>query len=245
MLDERRTRVLFTVVAMRVVIAGGHGQIAQHLERRLVQRGDQPVGLVRNPDHVSTLEDMGAEARVVDLENTDEALVADALAGADAAVFAAGAGPGSGIARKDTMDRAGAELFARAAKRAGVSRYVLISAMGADLEPGPDVDPTFAAYLRAKGLAERSLRAMELDWTILRPGMLTDDDPTGLVELAPGVARGEVSRADVADVIVALLEEPRTAGMELELVGGRTPIKDAVAQAPETVDMYHRRAGRT
>src|SRR5690625_5301200 len=217
---------------MRVVIAGGHGQIAQHLERRLVQRGDQPVGLVRNPDHVSTLEDMGAEARVVDLENTDEALVADALAGADAAVFAAGAGPGSGIARKDTMDRAGAELFARAAKRAGASRYVLISAMGADLEPGPAVDPTFAAYLLAKGLAERSLRAMELDWTILRPGMLTDDDPTGLVELAPGVARGEVSRADVADVIVALLEVPRSAGLVLELVGGRSPVEDAVVQSP-------------
>src|SRR5690625_4055049 len=187
---------------------------------------------------------MGAGARVGDLETTGEALVADALAGADAAVFAAGPGTGSGIARKDTMDRAGAELFARAAKRAGVSRYVLISAMGADVEPAPDVDPTFAAYLRAKGLAERSLRAMELDWTILRPGMLTNDDPTGLIELAPAVARGEVPRADVADVVVALLQEPRTAGMAWELVGGRTTIKQAVARAPETVDMHHRRAGR-
>ncbi|MGC0274433.1 NAD(P)H-binding protein [Pseudactinotalea sp. Z1739] len=229
---------------MRVVIAGGHGQIAMHLLRRLVERGDAPVGLVRNPDHVGDLERIGAQAQVLDLEQTDEALVADALAGADAAVFAAGAGPGSGAARKDTMDRAGAELFARAAVRAGVRRHVLISAMRATRDPGPDVEEVFAAYLRAKGAAEEAVQAMDLDWTILRPGMLTNNEATGLVELRSAVARGEVSRADVAAVIVALLDSPATAGMVLEVVGGQQPIKDAVAELFDTTRIEHPRSKR-
>lgn len=214
---------------MRVVIAGGHGQIAQHIQRGLVARGDQAVGLVRNPDHVDDLTEMGVEAQVLDLERTEESLVADVLAGADAAVFAAGAGPGSGADRKDTMDRAGAELFARAAMRASARRHVLISAMGADVNPGPEVPEVFGAYLRAKGAAERTVQDLELAWTVLRPGMLTNDEAAGLVELAPGAARGEISRADVAQVVLALLDEPRTAGMVLELVGGHTPIAEAVA----------------
>lgn len=214
-----------------------------HIQRRLVARGDEAVGLVRNPDHVGDLREIGAEAQVVDLESAGESMVADALAGADAAVFAAGAGPGSGAARKDTMDRAGAELFASAAKRAGVHRHVLISAMNAQVDPGPEIDEVFAAYLRAKGLSERALQTMELDWTILRPGMLTNAEPAGLVELGPSVARGEVSRADVADVVLALIDEPRTAGMVLELVGGSTPIADAVSALFEGVEIDNLRSG--
>lgn len=214
-----------------------------HIQRRLVARGDEAVGLVRNPDHVGDLREIGAEAQVVDLESAGESMVADALAGADAAVFAAGAGPGSGAARKDTMDRAGAELFASAAKRAGVHRHVLISAMNAQVDPGPEIDEVFAAYLRAKGLSERALQTMELDWTILRPGMLTNAEPAGLVELGPAVARGEVSRADVADVVLALIDEPRTVGMVLELVGGSTPIADAVSALFEGVEIDNLRSG--
>lgn len=214
-----------------------------HIQRRLVARGDEAVGLVRNPDHVGDLREIGAEAQVVDLESAGESMVADALAGADAAVFAAGAGPGSGAARKDTMDRAGAELFASAAKRAGVHRHVLISAMNAQVDPGPEIDEVFAAYLRAKGLSERALQTMELDWTILRPGMLTNAEPAGLVELGPSVARGEVSRADVADVVLALIDEPRTVGMVLELVGGSTPIADAVSALFEGVEIDNLRSG--
>lgn len=214
-----------------------------HIQRRLVARGDEAVGLVRNPDHVGDLREIGTEAQVVDLESAGESMVADALAGADAAVFAAGAGPGSGAARKDTMDRAGAELFASAAKRAGVHRHVLISAMNAQVDPGPEIDEVFAAYLRAKGLSERALQTMELDWTILRPGMLTNAEPAGLVELGPSVARGEVSRADVADVVLALIDEPRTVGMVLELVGGSTPIADAVSALFEGVEIDNLRSG--
>lgn len=142
------------------------------------------------------------------------------------------------------MDRAGAELFARAAARAGVRRHVLISAMRATRDPGPDVEEVFAAYLRAKGAAEEAVQAMDLDWTILRPGMLTNNEASGLVELAPAVARGEVSRADVAAVIVALLDTPATAGMVLEVVGGQQPIKDAVAELSDSTRIEHPRSKR-
>ncbi len=214
---------------MRVVIAGGHGKIALRLAKVLSARGDQPVGLIRNPDHEPDLRAAGAVPLVCDLEHAGLQEVAVCVEGADAAVFAAGAGPGSGAARKDTMDRAGAVLFAQAAERARVRRFLLVSAMGlARAAP----DPVFAAYLRAKAASEADLRTRDLDWTILRPGRLTDDPGTGRVRLGPPpLARGAVSRQDVAQVLVALLDEPATAGLTLELVGGDTPIGDAVAAA--------------
>lgn len=214
---------------MRVVIAGGHGKIALRLAKVLSARGDQPVGLIRNPDHEPDLRAAGAVPLVCDLEHAGLQEVAVCVEGADAAVFAAGAGPGSGAARKDTMDRAGAVLFAQAAERARVRRFLLVSAMGLD-RAAPD--PVFAAYLRAKAASEADLRTRDLDWTILRPGRLTDDPGTGRVRLGPPpLARGAVSRQDVAQVLVALLDEPATAGLTLELVGGDTPIGDAVAAA--------------
>jgi len=144
-------------------------------------------------------------------------------------VFAAGAGPGSGIPRKDTVDRAAAVLLADAAEAAGVRRYVQVSAMGVDSARQAGPDDVFGAYLVAKKAAEDDLRARPLDWTILRPGRLTDDPPAGTVRLARHVDRGAVSRAEVAAVLVALLDAPATAGQVLELVGGDTPIADAVA----------------
>ncbi len=198
------------------------------MQRLLAGSPASAIALVRNPDHVAELEELGSQVAVVDLEHSTEEQVAHAIEGADAAVFAAGAGPGSGAARKETMDRAGAELFAKAAQRAGVRRHVLISAMSVDEEPGPEVEEVFAIYLRAKGAAERALRELDLDLTILRPGGLTNDEPTGLVDLAPSVERGQVTRADVAAVTLALLDEQGTIGSTLELVGGDTPISQAV-----------------
>ncbi|HEU5107877.1 MAG TPA: NAD(P)H-binding protein [Micromonosporaceae bacterium] len=203
---------------MRVVIAGGHGQIALLLERLLVDRGDQAVGIVRNPDHAAELTAIGAQAVVLDLERADLDAVAEVLAGADAAVFAAGAGPGSGVARKDTVDRAAAMLFADAAQAAGVRRHLQISAMGLDRAGDPAVDEVFRAYLAAKDAAERDLRRRDLDWTILRPGRLTDGPATGRVVLADSAPPGAVSRADVAAVLLDLLDDPSTAGRTLELV---------------------------
>lgn len=212
---------------MRIVIAGGHGQIALLLTRRLVARGNTVVGLVRNPDHAPDVTAAGATPAVVDLEATDADTLAGHLAGADAVVFAAGAGPGSGDARKDTVDRAAAALLADAAQAAGVRRYLLVSSLGT--EDPPAGDDAFAVYLRAKAAAESDLRSrFALDWTILRPGGLTDDPATGLVRLAPHVERGQVPRDDVAAVLVALLDAPRSVGATYELVAGDTPVAAAV-----------------
>jgi uncharacterized protein YbjT (DUF2867 family) len=216
---------------MRVVIAGGHGKIALLLERLLVQRGDQAVGLIRNPAHAGEVSATGAVAEVCDLEAAAVDEVAALLDGAGAVVFAAGAGPGSGALRKDTVDRGASVRLADAASRAGVRRFVQISGMGVDQPPAPGTDEVWGAYLVAKAAAENDLRARDLDWTILRPGGLTDDPGTGQVRLAPpSLPRGQVPRADVAAVIAALLDAPATAGQTLDLISGDTPIADALRQ---------------
>ncbi len=220
---------------MRIAIAGSHGQIGLKLGRLLAARGDDVVGLVRNPDYVDDLRSAGIEPAVVDLEQASADDVGTAIEGADAVVFAAGAGPGSSVERKDTVDRAGAVLLAEACERAGVRRYLLVSSMGVDsVRDGatPDgVDEMFVAYLRAKLAAEDDVRGRELDWTVLRPGRLTDDGGTGSVLLAPHVERGDVPREDVAAVLAGLLDEPGTSGQVLELVAGDTPVSAAVAGA--------------
>jgi uncharacterized protein YbjT (DUF2867 family) len=214
---------------MRVVIAGGHGKIALLLERLLAGRGDQAVGLIRNPAHVTDVEKAGAEAVVCDLEAASAGDVTALLAGVAAVVFAAGAGPGSGASRKDSVDRGASVLMAGAAERAGVRRFVQISSMGAGRPPQPGADEVWAAYITAKTAAEADLRARDLDWTILRPGALTDTPPTGRIRLAaPPVPRGAIPRADVAVVIAALLDEPGTGHKTLELTSGDSPIAAAV-----------------
>jgi uncharacterized protein YbjT (DUF2867 family) len=214
---------------MRVVIAGGHGKIALLLERLLAGRGDQAVGLVRNPAHVADVQNAGAEAVVCDLEAASAGDVAVLLSGAGAVVFAAGAGPGSGAPRKDSVDRAASVLMAEAAEQAGVRRFVQISSMGAGQPPRPGTDEVWAAYIEAKSAAEDDLRSRDLDWTILRPGRLIDAPATGRIRLAaPPVSRGAIPRADVAAVIAGLLDEPGTRHQTLELTGGDTPVAAAV-----------------
>ncbi|HEV8278051.1 MAG TPA: SDR family oxidoreductase [Streptosporangiaceae bacterium] len=216
---------------MRVVIAGGHGKIALLLERLLAGRGDQAVGLIRNLAHVADVEKAGAEAVVCDLEAASADDVA-MLSGADAVVFAAGAGAGSGAPRKDSVDRGASVLMAGAAERAGVRKFVQISSMGAGQPPQPGTDAVWAAYITAKTAAEDDLRSRDLDWTILRPGGLTDAPATGRVRLAaPPVPAGTVPRADVAAVIAALLDEPGARHQTLELTGGNSPVAAAVRSA--------------
>jgi uncharacterized protein YbjT (DUF2867 family) len=216
-----------------VVIAGGHGQIALRLTALLAGRGDVVTGVVRNPDHRADVEGAGGTAAVLDLEAATAADLAAHLAGADAVVFAAGAGPTSGAPRKDTVDRAAAVLLADAAELAGVQRYLLVSAMGVDsmeLNTAPaDSGEVWIAYLQAKRAAEEALRATKLDWTILRPGGLTDDPGVGKVLLAPSVPRGVVTRDDTAAVLAALLDAPGTVGQTLELVEGDDDVLAAVA----------------
>ncbi|MFJ9777682.1 NAD(P)H-binding protein [Kitasatospora sp. NPDC101157] len=216
---------------MRTVIAGGHGQIALKLERLLADRGDRPAGIIRRPEQAQDLVDAGAEPLVLDLESATAPQLAALLADTDAVVFAAGAGPGSGAARKNTVDRDAAVLLADAAELAGVRRYLMVSSMGAD-PAAHHPDEVFRTYLRAKGAADDAVRSRTtLDWTVLRPGPLTDGPGSGLVRLAPSVGRGTVDRADVAAVLAALLDEPGTAGQTLELVAGNAAVAEAVAAA--------------
>lgn len=214
-------------MSMRVVIAGGHGQIALRLERLLAAGGHRPVGIIRRPEQAEDLRAAGAEPVVLDLESASPTEVAAALEGADAAVFAAGAGPGSGAGRKDTVDRAAAVLFADAAEAAGVRRFLVVSSMGADsAHPGDEI---FDAYLRAKGAADDDVRSRPgLDWTILRPGTLTNDAGTGQVRLEARTGRGPIPRDDVAAVLAELVDTPATAGLTLELISGSAPVSVAV-----------------
>jgi nucleoside-diphosphate-sugar epimerase len=221
---------------MRIVIAGAHGQVARRLGRLLSARGDTVVGIIRNPTHAADLTADGVEPVLMDLESAPVADVAAAAAGADAVVFAAGAGPGSGAARKDTVDRGAAVLLADAAETAAVTHYLLVSSMGVDLVADgatPEgVDEVFTAYLRAKLAAEKDVLARRnLTTTVLRPGGLTDEPGTGRVTLARHVERGSVPRDDVAAVLLALLDRRSEDGAVLELVAGDVPIADAVAAA--------------
>ena len=211
---------------MRVAIAGGHGQIALRLATVLSQRGDEAVALIRNPDHADDVRQAGAEPAVVDLEHASEDDVAQAIAGSDAVVFAAGAGPGSGAERKQTMDYGGSVKLIAAAKQAGVSRYVIVSSMGAD--PDSRGGDTFCVYLRAKGRADDAVRASGLDATVVRPGRLTNNAGTGRVNLGESVPRGRVTRDDVAAVLAAVLDSPNTIGRTVDLIGGDTPVAEAV-----------------
>ncbi|GGN41810.1 SDR family oxidoreductase [Streptomyces fuscichromogenes] len=212
---------------MRIVIAGGHGQIALRLERLLSARGDEVAGIIRKAEQGDDLRAAGAEPVLLDLESASAEDVAEHLRGADAAVFAAGAGPGSGSARKDTVDRGAAVLFADAAVRAGVRRFVVVSGMGAD--PAHQGGEVFDAYLRAKGEADAYVTGQSaLDWTILRPGALTDAPGTGLVRLEAHTGRGAITRDDVAAVLAELVDTSATAGLTLELIGGSTPVSVAV-----------------
>lgn len=212
-------------MALDVAIAGGHGQIALRLGELLAARGDRVRGLIRNPDHAGDLRAVGVEPVLCDLERADARAVAGAVAGADAVVFAAGAGPGSGDARKTTVDRDGAVKLIEAAKANAIDRYVIVSSRGADSGARGD---GFAAYLRAKGEADDAVRASGLAYTVVRPGGLTNDPGSGRVRTDTG--DGEIPREDVAATLVAVLDTPATAGATFLLVSGDAPIADAVAR---------------
>jgi uncharacterized protein YbjT (DUF2867 family) len=209
---------------MKVAIAGGHGKIALLLTRALADRGDEVRGIVRRAEHADDIRAAGGEPVLCDIEHEPVQALARAVTGSDAVVFAAGAGPGSGTERKWTVDYAGAvKLMA-----GGVERYVMVSTVGADPDaPGDDV---FAVYLRAKGQADAELMASGLAYTIVRPGPLTDESGTGLVELGEEVERAAITRADTAAVLAATLHEPRLAGRTFVATGGAPPLAAALAR---------------
>jgi len=215
----------------RVAIVGGHGQVARHLLVVLRRAEHTPVALVRNDDYRTELEGRGAEVRLLDIEADDAGAFADAFAGCEAVVFAAGGGPDGDVERKRTVDLEGSVKSIEGARAAGISRFVQISAINVD-EPVPDdTDPVWKAYVEAKRDADQALRDSGLDWTIIRPGRLTDDPATNHVALGAGVDRGDVTRADVASVVAAVLDEPSSIRQQWNLVNGDVPVHDAVSQS--------------
>jgi uncharacterized protein YbjT (DUF2867 family) len=213
----------------QIAIVGGHGQVARHVIAQLVADGHQPVALVRNPAYSHDLVQLGAHVRMLDLEQDGVDHYASTFEGCDAVVFAAGGGPDGNIDRKRTVDLGGSVTSIAAAKLAGISRFVQISAIGVDRPLPDDAGAVWKAYVEAKRDADAALRDSGLDWTILRPGHLTDDPGTGLVALGDSVERGDVPRADVAAVVVAVLDDPGSVGRQWNVVGGSTPVEEAVA----------------
>ncbi|HEY5981395.1 MAG TPA: SDR family oxidoreductase [Microlunatus sp.] len=212
---------------LRVVFAGGHGQIALLAQRRLAAEGHRPSGLIRTPEHADDLRAVGAEPVIFDLEHQTAAELAELIAGVDALVFAAGAGPNSGPARKMTVDRDGAILLADAAELAGIRRYVVISALAAD-EFVVGSEEVFQIYLRAKAEADEIVRSRDLDWTIVRPGGLTDADATGRVLIAESTGRGQIPRDDVAEIVTRLVVDGTGVRKQFEVISGETPVADAL-----------------
>lgn len=214
-----------------VAIVGGHGQIARILHGVLAERGHTPVALVRKEEQAEALQGEGVEARLLDIEAADEGQFASAFSGCDAVVFAAGGGADGSKSRKLSVDLGGSLKSIAGARRAGISRFVQISAIDVDNELPEDTDEVWRAYVEAKRDADKALRGSDLDWTVIRPGKLTDDPGTGRVALGDDVERAEVTRADVAAVVAAVIDEPASIGRQWNLVGGETPVEEAVAAA--------------
>jgi uncharacterized protein YbjT (DUF2867 family) len=211
----------------RVAIIGAHGKVAQQLMRVLYDLGDDFVGVVRSDEHAEDVYRLGGEGVLLDIEASGAEELAAAIEGCEAVVFSAGAGAGSGIERKRTVDYGGSVKAQEAAQRAGIRRFVQVSAWGVDA-PLDDADPVWRAYVEAKRDADAVLRDSGLEWTILRPGGLTTEEGTGRVTLADSVPRGSIAREDVARLIALCLHEPATIGRQWEVVAGDTPLEEAV-----------------
>jgi uncharacterized protein YbjT (DUF2867 family) len=213
---------------MRIVIAGAHGKVGLRLARILAARGDETVGLIRNPDHASDVAAADARPVVCDLERASTGEIGEAVGMADAVVFAAGAGQGSGAARKLTMDRDGAIKLLEATEPTA-PRYVMVSAVGA--ESPPLGDGVFEVYLRAKAEADAAVMASGREWVIVRPGRLTDDPGTGTARIETKPFRGDISRDDVAATLAAVIVAGRAPGQILYVNSGDLPVEQALADA--------------
>jgi uncharacterized protein YbjT (DUF2867 family) len=215
----------------RIAVVGGHGQVALLLHPLLVEAGHSPVALVRTEGYRDELQGLGADVRLLDLEQAEAPAYAAAFDGCDAIVFAAGGGPDGNVERKRTVDLGGSLKSVEGARLAGITRFVQISAIGVDDPPAADAGDVWTAYVEAKRDADAALRDSGLDWTILRPGRLTDDPGTGRVSLGAVVDPGDVTRADVAAVVAACLDQDATIGRQWVLVGGGSTVDDAIRTA--------------
>ena len=212
----------------KIAIIGGHGKIALHLARILSGQGHEVSSLVRNPDHEPDVREAGGTPVVADVENLSTKEIADKIRGHDALVWSAGAGGGNPD-RTYAVDRDAAIRSVDAAEAANVKRYVMVSYFGASVDHGVPSDSSFFPYAEAKAAADKYLRESGLDWTILGPSTLTLDEPTGKIALGPDTGKGEVTRADVAQVAAHVLDTPATIGKTIEFNNGDTPIAEAIS----------------
>ena len=220
----------------RTVIIGGHGKVALLTAPLLVAAGHDVVSVIRDPAQAGDVAATGATPLVLSVEDAGVGELARALAGADAVVWSAGAGGKGGPQRTDAVDRAAAIRSMEAAAAAGVRRYVMVSFLTAYGEV--PADHPLRAYAIAKIAADRHLQSTDLDWTILGPGRLTLDAPTGAItvgRLEAGAPTSEAltSRGNVARVIAAVLAEPASIGRVIPFRDGDTPIAQAVADVPQ------------
>lgn len=215
----------------RIAIVGGHGQVARQLHPLLLEAGHTPVALVRRPEQAEELRAQGVETRMLDIERDDAGAFGAAFDGCHAVVFAAGGGPDGNIERKRTVDLEGTLKSLEGAKQAGIHRFVQLSAIDVDKPVADDTPDVWKAYVAAKRDSDAAVRDSGLDWTIIRPGRLTDEPGTGQVALGPDVERAEVPRADVAAVIAEVLHTGGGIGKQWNLVSGPTPVGDAVPDA--------------
>lgn len=213
---------------MKVLIVGANGQIGKDLAS-YIQASDQleARAMIRKKEQASFFEDLGAETVLADLEQ-DIDTIAKAASGTDAIVFTAGSGPKTGKDKTLMIDLDGAVKTIEAAKKAGVKRFIMISSFDTTREAILEANESFAPYVVAKYYADVWLRDSDLDYTIIHPGLLTNDQGTGKVQAAKQVERDEIPREDVARVILASLENDSAIGKEFQLVGGNTPIDQAI-----------------
>lgn len=210
---------------MKITIVGAHGQIAMLLHPKLIERGHKVRGIIRKVEQEDELRELGVEPVVADIEKQDD--ISDAVGMADAVLFAAGAGPGSGAVRKWTVDRDGAIKLMEACHKNGIDRYVIISAMGLDEPRGSEV---FQVYQKAKAEADKALRNSGLDYTIVKPGRLTNDPGTGKVSIGKNLERGVIPREDVAEVLARVFDMRETIGKQFDLVSGEESITEALSE---------------
>ncbi|MFC2949643.1 SDR family oxidoreductase [Virgibacillus sediminis] len=215
------------MVAVKTLIVGANGKIGKHLVRKIVEGGHEARAMIRKEEQAPYFEDLGAETAIIDLEDSvDE--IRKAAEGVDAVVFTAGSGPNTGKDKTILIDLDGAVKTVEAAQAAGVERFVLVSSFDTSREAIQESPSSFSPYVVAKHYADKALRDSGLQYTIVHPGILTNEEATGKVDAAEVVNRGEVPREDVAEVLFQTLQTDSTIGKEFQVVGGETPIHKAV-----------------